>query len=252
MNEWALITGASSGIGLELARVFAQERWSLVLLARNEARLTELADQLEGEHRIRTRVLPKDLSEHTAADEVFETLRDLPITALVNNAGVGFYGPFAQSDLREQHSVMQINMVTLVRLTHLFLKPMLYHRKGRILNVASTAAFQPGPNVSVYYASKAFVYSFSYALGMELEGTGVTLTTLCPGTTRTRFFSRGHFSGTHGPVVMDAPAVALAGYRGLMQGKRVVIPGVRNRILSALARLGPARAAGSVVRRIHR
>src|SRR5581483_3245982 len=180
MNDWVLITGASSGIGRELARLFAADHFNLILLARHEARLNEVATELRAQHGIETRVLPKDLAAPNAAQEIFDALRDTPVSILVNNAGFGIHGLFAQKSLAEQTDLMQVNMVALVQLTHLFLQPMLQRRRGRILNVASTAAFQPGPTINVYFASKAFVHSFSYALAEELTGTGISVTTLCP------------------------------------------------------------------------
>ena len=251
MREWALITGASTGIGLELAEVLADAGFNLALLARNLDRLQVVSDELRAVHRIETRVLPIDLSVPGAAAKTFESLRDVPISALVNNAGFGTYGPFAQSDLPSQSGIMQVNIVALVELTRLFVQPMLGRRAGRILNVASTAAFQPGPMVSVYYASKAFVFSFSYALSDELKDTGVTVTALCPGMTKTEFQKRANLRESHSWPMMSARAVAEAGYAGMMKGKRVVIPGVFNRIGSFFARRVPLRLTSAIVRRIH-
>ena len=250
-HEWVLITGASSGIGLELAKIFAADKFNVVLLARNESALRLLAQELGSAHGIETKVLAKDLSSPAAAQEVFDALKDTPISVLVNNAGIGFYGAFSQGNLNEQISSMQINMTALVQLTHLFLQPMLQRRAGRILNVASMAAFQPGPLINVYYATKAFVYSFSYALAVELQNSGVTVTTLCPGTTHTEFFSRGRFGSTRAPFTMGARTVAEAGYRGLMKGKRMVIPGLMNKILTRISRLLPDRLTANAVRRVH-
>lgn len=251
MNDWALVTGASSGIGLELAKLFAADHFNLVLLARNESRLNVIAREFQTTHGISTKIVVKDLSSPTAPQEVFNALEDVPVSHLVNNAGIGFYGPFAGSNLRDQAAMMEVNMTALVQLTHLFLRPMLARRTGRILNVASTAAFQPGPLINVYYASKAFVYSFSYALAEELRDSGVTVTTLCPGTTHTEFFERGNFGPTRALFTMDARTVAEAGYRGFMRGRRVVIPGVTNKITSALAKRMPVRLITGIVRRIH-
>ncbi len=252
MNDWALITGASSGIGYELTKLFAADHFNLVLVARNQARLDQVADELRARYGIQTRVLARDLCSAAAPRQIFDALRDTPIAILVNNAGFGVHGPFAGNDLRAQTDLMQVNMTALVELTHLFLRPMLARRRGRILNVASMAAFQPGPTIGVYFASKAFVYSFSYALAAELKGTGVTVTTLCPGTTRTEFFARAHFSPRRNPLTMDADKVARIGYRGLMKGKRVVIPGALNRIVSAVAKRLPARVTAGFVRRLHK
>jgi short-subunit dehydrogenase len=251
MSNRVLITGASSGIGLELARLFAADRSDLVLVARDETRLNQLAAELRSRHGVEVKILVKDLTSTSAAQEIFEALRDTPVSILVNNAGFGMYGPFAGSELSMQTAMTLVNMTALVQLTHLFLQPMLARGEGRILNVASTAAFQPGPNVSVYYASKAFVYSFSYALSRELENTGVTVTALCPGTTRTEFFARAGMRPAGRWPMMDARTVAEIGYRGCLQGRRVVIPGLFNRIGSLLAKLSPARLTTGIVLKIH-
>jgi short-subunit dehydrogenase len=251
MNSWTLITGASSGIGLELAKLFAADQFNLVLVARDEARLNQLAAELRTRHGIQVKVLARDLSAPSAAQEIFEALTDTPISVLVNNAGFGAYGPFAKADLRTQSDMTRVNMTALVELTHLFLRPMLARGSGRILNVASTAAFQPGPNVNVYYASKAFVYSFSYALSREVESSGVTVTVLCPGTTRTEFFVRAGMRPAGRWPMMDAREVAQTGYRGCLRGKRVVIPGLMNRLGALLAKLAPAWLTTGVVLKIH-
>ena len=252
MNEWVLITGASAGIGRELAKCFAADRFNLVLTARNEARLNQLAAELRAQHGIETKVLVRDLASPAAPQEIFDALRDTPVSILVNNAGFGVHGLFARNDLHAQTDLLQVNMTALVQLTHLFLQPMLARGHGRILNVASTAAFQPGPTINVYFASKAFVYSFSYALAGELAGTAVTVTTLCPGTTQTEFFERGGFGPVRGPFTMNADAVARIGYRGLMRGKRVVIPGLVNKLAAALAKRLPSRVTAGIVRRLHK
>jgi short-subunit dehydrogenase len=251
MNGWALITGASAGIGYELAKVFAAEGVNLVLVARNQSRLEALAHELESGSGIRAMVVAEDLSKPDAAEKIFARSKGTPVSILVNNAGFGNYGEFAATDLAVSTGMMQVNMTTLVQLTHLFLQPMLVARGGRILNVASTAAFQPGPTVSIYYASKAFVYSFSYALAVELEVTGVTVTALCPGMTRTEFFQRAHIRENGGWPMMDARKVAELGYRGMMQGKRVVIPGTVNKVASFFAKRVPPRLTTAIVRRLH-
>src|ERR1022692_546321 len=251
MNQWALITGASAGIGSELAKLFAGDKFNLVLVARNEARLNQLAAELRSQNGIEAKVVAKDLSSATAPQEIFDAVRDTPVSILVNNAGSGWHGAFAETELQRALDIMHLNMDALVRLTHLFVQPMLARCAGKILNVASTAAFQPGPLISIYYASKAFVYSFSYALAEELTETGVTVTTLCPGTTQTEFFERGNFGPVRASFTMDARTVAEGGYRGLMRGKRVVIPGMTNKITSALAKRLPVALTTAIVRRIH-
>jgi short-subunit dehydrogenase len=251
MGDWVLITGASAGIGQELARVFAEHGYNLVLLARDADALSRLAKELETSSKIQARALPQDLAQPGAASRVFQSLRDTPISVLVNNAGFGGYGAFADSSLALCSEMMQVNMVALVELTHLFLQPMRERNRGRILNVASTAAFQPGPTMNIYYATKAFVYSFSYALAVELRASGITVTTVCPGLTRSRFFTRAKIKMEHSWAMMESRTVAEAGYRGLLRGQRVVIPGWMNKATSFLARRAPPRLTSAIVRRIH-
>jgi short-subunit dehydrogenase len=251
MNNCALITGPTAGIGYELARIFAARKFDLILVARNQKRLDELATELKAKHGVEIKVLPKDLAAPQAAREIFDAVRDLPVSVLVNNAGFGAYGPFAKTDLALQTDMVQVNIVALMQLTHLFLQPMLARNSGRILNVASTAAFQPGPNMNVYYATKAFVYSFSYALADELQGTGITVTALCPGLTRTEFQARAMLNPVGGWPAMDARTVAEIGYRGLMRGKRVVIAGLTNQVASFFAKRAPQRLTSAIVRRVH-
>jgi short-subunit dehydrogenase len=253
MNEWALITGASMGIGYELARVFAANKFNLVLVARDEARLKRVADELRAQHGIETKILAKDLSLASAPQEIFDTLRDTPISVLVNNAGFGWRGAFVECDLQhEALDMMHVNMDSLVALTRLFVPPMLARKQGRVMNVASTAAFQPGPFANIYFATKSFVLSFSNALAEELEGTGVTVTALCPGSTRTEFFERAKMQNfRRDGLMMDAGIVAQAGYRGLMRGKRVVIPGMLNKFTATLANFVPTRATTRIVRKLN-
>ncbi|MFO1488715.1 MAG: SDR family oxidoreductase [Verrucomicrobiota bacterium] len=252
MKSWALITGASEGIGRELAKLFAADQHNLVLVARSENRLKELASELQTQHGIEVRILAKDLTTPNAAAEIFEAVSPLPVSVLVNNAGSGWHGNFATTPLPQSLTIMRLNMEAVVTLTHLFLQPMLARRDGKILTVASTAAFQPGPSVNVYYATKAFAHSFSYALGEELRGSGVTVTTLCPGTTHTEFFKRGNFSPVRNLFTMDAATVARAGYRGMQRGRRTVIPGAANKIAAAISRRLPLSWSTAIVRRLHR
>jgi len=252
MNQWALITGASTGIGYELAKLFAADRFNVVLVARNEARLKQIAADFHAQHGIETRVVRSDLSLPGAPREIFDAVRDTPISVLVNNAGFGWRGPFASDDLQRSLDMMHVNMDALVALSRLFVEPMIARKQGRIMNVASTAAFQPGPFTNIYFATKAFVFSFSYALAEELSGSGVTVTTFCPGTTRTEFFERAGMKNSRRDfVMMEADTVARIGYRGMMNGKRVVIPGALNKITSTLARLAPTRLITKAVRKVN-
>jgi len=247
-----LITGASSGIGYELAKRFARDRHDLVLVARSRARLAEIAEELSGATGVAVKVIPKDLSRPGAAQEVFDELgrESISVTMLVNCAGFGTWGLFAEDDPAVDQEMMRLNMVALTQLTSLAVPEMLGRRNGRILNVASTAAFQPGPRMAVYYATKAYVLSFSEALANELSGTGVTVSTLCPGPTRTAFGERAKMAGTRvfRMGAMDAATVAAAGYRGLMKGRAVIVPGLLNRLLVQSVRVSPRRLVTAVVR----
>lgn len=251
MAAWALITGASSGIGLELAKLFGGDGWNLALVARDETRLQALAEELKARHKVEARVCPMDLSLPNAAGRLFESLRDVEIAALVNNAGFGCYGRFAEIPLETHQEMVQVNITALMDLTHLFLPGMISRRRGMILNVGSVAAFQPGPTINVYYASKAFVYSFSQALASELEGSGVTVTVLNPGTTRTRFFDRAGVHMKRPFPLMDARQVALVGYRAAIKGRRSATPGFMNRLISLVSPSLPSRLTASIVARIH-
>ncbi len=251
----ALVTGASSGIGLELATLLARDRHELVLVARRRDRLEAIASGLREEFGVAVTVLATDLADPAAPDSIARQLteRSLPIDTLINNAGFGAHGFFAKTPPEVDAEMIRVNVMALTHLTRLLLPGMLERRRGRILNVASTAAFQPGPFMAVYYATKAYVLSFSEALANETAGTGVTVTALCPGPTVTDFQRRAGVAKTllfRGPLLMDAPTVARAGYDGMMRGKRVVIPGVANRFLVQALRITPRRLATAVARRI--
>ena len=251
----ALVTGASSGIGLELATLLARNRHDLVLVARNRERLESIAGGLRKEFGVTVAVLAKDLAARSAPDEIARELASsgTGVDVLVNNAGLGVYGPFTKTPLQKELESIQVNVVALTHLIKLFLPGMLERRRGRILNVASTAAFQPGPLMAVYYATKAHVLSFSEALANETAGTGVTVTTLCPGPTLTEFQSRAGFGKVpllKSPMVMSAADVARAGYAGMMRGQGLVIPGAINKTLVQALRVSPRRLVTAIARRL--
>ncbi len=250
----ALVTGASGGIGEELARLFAADGHDLVLVARSRDKLARLAEELGARHGVRARVLPADLARPEAPREIFEELgrAGVPVDALVNNAGFGSYGPFAETDLGQELELLQVNVVALTHLTKLFLPGMLARRRGYVMNVASTAAFQPGPLMAVYYASKAYVLSFSEALSNECGGTGVRVSALCPGPTETGFVAAAGMgdSKLFDRAVMDARTVAAEGYRGMLAGKAIVIPGLRNSLLARSIGFFPRNLVTKVVRGI--
>lgn len=250
----ALVTGASGGIGEELARLFAADGHSLVLVARSRDKLERLAGKLQDKHHVAARVLASDLARAESPREIFAELEGagVSIDALVNNAGFGSYGLFAETDLKQELEMLQVNVVALTHLTKLFLPAMLARRRGYVMNVASTAAFQPGPLMAVYYASKAYVLSLSEALSNECEGTGVRVSALCPGPTETGFVAAAGMgdSKLFDRAVMDARTVAVAGYRGLLAGKPVVIPGLRNSLLARSIGFFPRGLVTKVVRGI--
>lgn len=246
----ALVTGASRGLGRELARLLAADGHSLVLVARSEGALAEVAGELEGS--VDVRVLPADLSRAEERERIAAVLEEegIRIATLVNNAGFGTYGPFAGAERTEELDQIRVNVEAVTDLTHRFLPGMRSMGRGRILNVASTAAFQPGPLMAVYYATKAYVLSFSEALAEELSGSGITVTCLCPGPTRTEFHARADMEDSRLLTLgrMEAEAVARRGYEGLLRGKRVVVPGFANRLGSILARILPQRLVTKTVR----
>ncbi len=252
----ALITGASAGIGWELARVFARNGHDLVLVARRGDRLQALAARLAGEHSIEAHVQARDLGDPRERDALHAWWRErgIVIDCLVNNAGFGAMGEFADLDAARQLAMLELNITALTDLTARCLPAMLERRSGRILNVASTAAFQPGPRMAVYYATKAYVLSFSEALSIELARRGVTVTALCPGPTATEFGEVAGVTDTRAIDVlrMTAEPVARAGYRGLMRGKAIVIPGIANRMLVQALRVTPRALVRRLVYRVQR
>jgi uncharacterized protein len=255
MADTALVTGASGGIGEELARLLAAGGANLVLVARSANKLTSLGDELARAHGIKATVLAQDLTAPDAADRISSELavRRVAIDILVNNAGFGTYGPFTETSAAEEGRLLQVNVVALTMLTKALLPPMVQQRRGRVLNVASTAAFQPGPLMAVYYASKAYVLSFSEALANETSGSGVTVTCLCPGPTRTGFQDRAqlHESKLFSTLsVMSAREVAQAGYDGMMTGRAIVIPGLSNKIGVQALRVTPRALTRRIVRKI--
>jgi short-subunit dehydrogenase len=242
-GEAVLITGASSGIGRELARLFASDGADLVLIARSEGRLRELADELADKYGTVAQVVPADLSRPASPGEIAEALtqRHIEVDVLVNNAGFGAHGPIAEIGIERQLEMIEVNVAALTRLTALLLPGMLERHRGTILNVASTAAFQPGPYQAVYCATKAYVLSFSEALAEEVRGSGVRVSCLAPGATDTGFAAQADTLGTRlfRRGVMDAGRVARAGHDGMRRGRTLVIPGLRNRARAFSVRLAP-------------
>jgi short-subunit dehydrogenase len=240
MAKTALITGASKGIGRELAVIHASAGDNLVLVARTSSKLEMLKSELEGKYGISVNVITKDLSVKDAAQELFDELsaEAINIDYLVNNAGFGDFRMYAETDWKKQEEMINLNITALAHLTRLIIPGMISRGFGKILNVASLAAFQPGPSMSVYFASKAFVLSFSQALNNELKEKGITVTALCPGSTQTDF----HAVTLGDPRLVkerrmdSAHDVAEYGYRAMMKGKPVAIYGARNRFMIFMTR----------------
>ena len=254
MSRTALITGASSGIGRDLARHHATAGGDLVLAARRKDRLQELARELQTEHDIVVTVVPCDLTADGAAEALYTEVlaRELRIDYLINNAGFGGYGLFQDIEPRRHAAMIRLNVLALTGLTQAVLPDMLARDKGRILNVASTAAFVPGPLQAVYFATKAYVLSFTEAIARELAGTGVTATVLCPGATHTEFVARARLEGSRlfRGRVADSADVAQTGYRAMLRGQTRAIHGWQNRLLPPLLRLTPRDAAAGLAMRV--
>lgn len=250
----ALITGASSGIGLELARFFARQNIHLVLTARSEGKLQEIKRELENDYGISVKIIVANLAEYENAEDIYTLLKNenIAIEYLVNNAGFGDYGKFHESDWKKQEAMINLNVTSLSYLTHLFLKDMVRRKSGRILNVASTAAFQPGPLMAVYYATKAFVLHFSEAIANELQDTNITVTALCPGPTESNFADAANMGNSplfkrKMPTSRD---VAEYGFKAMMEGKTVAIHGTQNKILRQAGRFAPRKIMTAIVRKI--
>lgn len=258
-RRMALVTGGSGGIGAELARLFARDGWDLVLVARSREGLEKVGQELARKHGISYHAIPADLTDPAAPQAIFDAVQALgvQVDALVNNAGFGLMGPFvdtggeAPTDLARELEMLQVNVVALTHLSKLFLPAMVRRGRGYLLNVASTAAFQPGPLMAVYYASKAYVLSFSEALSVELAGTGVTATVLCPGATRTEFQATANMEDSRlfrGGHVMTAAEVAEQGYNAMRAGKSSVITGAANRVMAAGTRFLPRRVTARLAK----
>ncbi|TVQ37983.1 MAG: SDR family oxidoreductase [Spirochaetaceae bacterium] len=249
-----LITGASSGIGYELARVFAREGYDLILVARRAQQLTELAERLRRIGAL-VWVQPCDLTDRSAVRGLYRSVQEIgrPIDVLVNNAGVGDYGSFVSAGVDRVLTMIELNAAALTHLTRLVLPGMFERGAGRVLNVASVAAFQPGPLMAVYYASKAYVLSFSEALAEELAPSGVVVTALCPGPTKSGFQQE---AGLHQVPMLNRPGMPTAatvaefGYRALMRGRRVAVHGALFRLSLFVSRFLPRRLVAATVRRL--
>lgn len=255
MNKTALITGASSGIGLELARIFAKNKTNLVLIARSGDKLKALSDELTKSSGVKVKVIATDLSILKNCDLLVDELKNENITIdyLVNNAGFGTSGFFTDTDLQKEVEMINLNITALTYLTKIYAKEMKLRGCGKIMNVSSTAAFQPGPLMAVYYATKAYVQSFSEALANELKGTGITVTTLCPGPTASGFQSAANINNVRlvkGRKLPSSAEVALFGYNAMMKRQTVAVHGFINKIVAQSYRFLPRKLITSAVRKI--
>jgi hypothetical protein len=254
-TETVLVTGASSGIGLELARCFAADGCRLILVARKGIALEDLASELRKAHKIQAQVFTADLAQPDTPNRLLGQLQaaGIKVDVLVNNAGFGAQGRFAELPIGRQLDMLQVNITALTHLTGLLLPGMIERRRGGVLNVASTAAFQPGPGMAVYYATKAFVLSFTEALAEELAGTGVTATAVCPGPTTTNFghAAGGKFKPIARKVSMTAASVARLGHRAYRSGRVVAITGLRNKIPAFAVRLTPRSLVRKIAKRFN-
>ena len=257
----ALVTGASAGIGKALAERFASEGHDVVLVARREGRLREVGDGIEDAHGVAAHVAPADLSTRAARDALYEEVsgRGVEVDYLVNNAGIGTQGRFTEIDLGRDLDLVELNVAAPTHLSKLFVRDMVERGGGGVLNVASTAAFQPGPYMSTYYASKAYELSFSQGLHEELREDGVTVTVLCSGPVATEFQERAGMTDTpigqpgRGLIPRAEPeTVARVGYRGLADGEAVVVPGTANRLVRLAAKLLPSSVARKLAMRVNR
>ncbi len=251
----ALITGASNGIGLELAKIHASKGGDLVLVARNKARLEELKFELENRFKVKVHTIGKDLSAINAAKEVYdETMQHkLRIDYLINNAGFGDFGMFTETDWNKELQMINLNITTLTHFTKLYLQDMVKRKSGKIMNVASTAAFQSGPTMAVYFATKAYVLSFSEAVDNEVRNQGVSVTTLCPGATESGFQAAAAMEESNlvkGKKLPSSKEVAEYGYRAMMQGQTVAIHGMMNWILANSVRFIPRAWVVKITRKL--
>lgn len=253
MKKTALITGGASGLGLELALLFAKDGYNLILVDINAEKLEATKRNIENSFSVSVKILAKDLSQINISSEIMSEIGDVEIDALVNNAGFGCFGAFHEVEWERQSEMLNLHVLTTTHLTKLVVEGMVKRGSGKILNLSSLAAFQPGPLMSLYYATKGYILSFSEAIANELKGTGVTVTALCPGPTKTSFQQVVASNSSENKITFNmasAQAVAAYGYKSMMKGKCVAIPGGINKILGTLPRFIPRNMAANIVRKI--
>ncbi len=254
MHKTALITGASNGIGYELATIHAEHGDDLIIVARTKCKLDVLKATLEKQHGIKVMIIEKDLAVADAAREVYDQVKsqNIVVDYLVNNAGFGDISLFAESNWTKQENMINLNILALTHLSRLFLPDMINRKSGKILNVASTASFQPGPTMAVYFATKSYVLSFSEAINNELREYGITVTALCPGSTESGFHTTAMGEGRHikERKLPSAREVAEFGYKSMMKGKAVAIPGLINSLMATSVRFIPRSIVVKAARKI--
>lgn len=253
MIKTALVTGAASGLGYELAILLAKDAYKLILVDIDADNLSKVKTQLENDFNVEVITLAKDLSINNIAQDIIDDLDNPQIDVLINNAGFGLFGSFADTDWERESEMLHVHIMTTTHLTKLVLEGMIKRGSGQILNVSSLAAFQPGPLMSIYYASKGYMLSFSEAIANELKGTGVTVTALCPGPTKTAFQETVSEDTKENKIMFNmanAKEVALYGYNAMLKGKTYAIPGFFNKFLATLPRFMTRNAAASIVRKI--
>ncbi len=254
-KEYVLITGATSGIGYELMLLFAKSKNNLLLVSRNKEKLKDIKLNIEKKYKVNVEYIDIDLSLYDSAEKVFSfiTSKKLKISILVNNSGFGWGGEFNSSSIDRYQDMINLNILSLTKLTYFILPDMKKRKRGKILNLASVAAFLPGPYMSVYFATKAYVLSFSEALFFENIKYNITVTALCPGSTKTNFASVAHLKNqkSFDSSAMSAKQVALIGYNGLMKGKRVVVTGILNRLSVFIIKFVPHNILGKIITRIN-
>jgi uncharacterized protein len=240
MNNYALITGASTGIGYELAKVAASNKYNLILVARNLQKLEEVKTEIENKFGVNVEVISADLANSKSPKQIFDLVekQNLKVEVLINNAGFGSNGRFDKLDLQNEMDELQVNVASSMQMCHLFIPKLIQVGNGKIMNVGSIAGFAAGPYMATYYATKAFVKSFSVALNEELKGTGVTVSVLCPGATKSEFFKRAKFAQqmSSSKLMMSAEQVAQIGWKDMVKGKPITISGLSNLIIISIAK----------------
>lgn len=251
-SKTVLITGASSGIGKQLSKFFAKDNYNLILTARNEKKLDDIAEKLRKSYNSQITIIKKDLSKTDSAEELYKEIksRNLKIDILINNAGFGKSGPFCSKDNETYSEMIRLNILSLTILTNLALKDMIKNGSGKILNVASTGAYVPGPYTAVYYATKAYVLSFTEAISNEIKNTGINISVLCPGPTLSGFAERA--GRENSKIAMNSESVARIAYKGLLKNKKLIIPGFTNKVAVFFSKLLPGKLTAGFISRMQK